>query len=111
MARQIVKKGLTAAEHAALDHSEIPGAGGEETFTQEVHDLEDHSSVPGVPSIEGLLDETSHDALDHTGLTGIPAASLRFIGFRINDRSKSIQNFFICVHLNRFNILSSIQFF
>lgn len=75
MARQIVKKGLTAAEHAALDHSEIPGAGGEETFTQEVHDLEDHSSVPGVPSIEGLLDETSHDALDHTGLTGVGGTS------------------------------------
>ena len=74
MARQITKPGLSPTQHAEIDHTGIPGAGGEETFTQEVHDLEDHSSVPGVPSIEGLLDETAHDALDHTGLTGIPAA-------------------------------------
>ena len=99
MARQITKPGLTTGQHATIDHTGIPGVGGgePETFTQEVHDLEDHSSIPGVPaaesfdeaahalvdhssqlgvpSIVGLLDETSHDVLNHTGLTGIPAAT------------------------------------
>ena len=56
------------------------------------HQQLNHASIPGVPSIVGLLDEaahdnlnhtgitgtldeTAHDALDHTGLTGIPDES------------------------------------
>jgi hypothetical protein len=50
MARQIIKSGLTEAQHDALDHT----------------------GLTGIPSISGLLDETAHDGLDHSGLTGIP---------------------------------------
>lgn len=55
--------------------SEIEGEPISESFPKSVHDLEDHSTLPGIPSVTGLLDETAHDALDHAGLTGIPSVT------------------------------------
>jgi hypothetical protein len=80
MARQIVKKGLTTSQHAEIDHTGIEGCGGVETFPQSVHDLEDHSSIPGIPDefnwdIDAATPyQTAHSNTNHSGLPGIPAA-------------------------------------
>lgn len=78
MARQITKPGLTTGQHATIDHTGIPGVGGggePETFTQEVHDLEDHSGLPGVPAAEAFTKDI-HDAEDHSGLPGVGGTSI-----------------------------------
>ncbi len=72
MARQITKPGLTTGQHATIDHTGIPGVGGgePETFTQEVHDLENHAGLPGVPAAEGFT-KLIHDAENHSGILGV----------------------------------------
>ncbi len=65
-----VKLGTKLYELTEALSSEIEGEPISESFPKSVHDQEDHGSIPGVPSIDGLLDETAHDALDHTGITG-----------------------------------------
>jgi hypothetical protein len=35
------------------------------------HDLLDHAGLTGIPSITGLLNEAAHDILDHTGIPGM----------------------------------------
>jgi hypothetical protein len=80
MARQIVKKGLTTTQHHEIDHTGIEGCGGVETFPQSVHDLEDHSSIPGIPDefnwdVDAATPyQTAHSNTNHSGLPGIPAA-------------------------------------
>lgn len=85
--------GIGTTAHAAIDHTGIPGCGSAEgtsnhsflvnldadDHTQYLnvdrHYNADHAGALGVPSIAGLLDETTHDALDHSGLTGIPSVT------------------------------------
>ncbi len=40
-----------------LDDRPSGGSGGEETFPKSIHDLEDHTGLPGIPDAEGLQGE------------------------------------------------------
>jgi hypothetical protein len=46
-----------------------------ETFTKAVHDLENHTGLPGVPAAEAFT-KSVHDLEDHTGIPGVGGASV-----------------------------------
>lgn len=59
---------LTTAAHASLNHAGIPGVG---DLTTAAHAVLNHSAIPGV----GDLTTAAHSSLDHTGIPGVSAAS------------------------------------
>ena len=46
---------LSEAEHAALNHSGVPGVGGSDGLSEEDHETLDHSGIPGVGGGGGTL--------------------------------------------------------